>query len=302
MRKLKMALSGLLALGVALVGSQVPAQAAGSKAPGFVPIVITDQASGSIRNHQPVVSAIKPPQKPLLGGSTSARLAGLQYFYAGMNRSQAGITASSGNLDVVSNTVDGTDFHSLTEVSVQDANGNIVEFGFHNGPDYWSGDQTLRLFSGAWKAGVGFLGYNTCADNSANPVNIGSSIAAATGTLKTFSISYVSGKWWLYYDTAYVCSFDNTAVFGGNFSSGSVTQVFGEVAANCATPTTGMGKNALPLTSSSARLSSWTINSALPTGAFSPVISDASKYNFAFAGTSTRSGYYGGPGATGSPC
>lgn len=144
-------------------------------------------------------------------------------------------------------------YHTLQEATVQSTNnnsGNIIEWGWTKDNPTLSGvyaDSHPRLFASIWKAGV-WQGYNVgFTDLSTNPINLGADISSAIDTSKTMSIRHIAasgstpGKWWLYYDTAYVASVPDSAWAGSGFTSAPVVQVFGEVAAVDNHPCTDMG-------------------------------------------------------------
>ncbi len=236
---------------------------------------------------------VQPPVKPLAEGQNARR--SLTYLYAAANQTGlSGVNQFGWAMDIQAPSLAAGDFHSLGEVSIQNGS-NILELGWTVDPGVF-GDNNPHLFTGIWISGV-WQGYNPVqfVDNSGNATNNGASLAGAVGASKTFGAIYTGGAWWIAYDGAYIGSFPGT-IWGGAFTTGSVVQAFGEVAANSAAPCTDMGNAVLATSTLGSRISSMTYNGAT-TGVNLAIstVTNSTYYNAALA--SVRSIRASGPGA-----
>jgi Neprosin len=219
--------------------------------------------------------------------------AALTYFYAGFKMT-ATTNGVAGNATIANPTVTSGDFHSLAEFAVSTTNQQqALEVGWtvDNGT---FGDNLTHLFVGRWVNGV-FGGYNAggWVDNGANPVNAGAALTADVGLSKAFGILHSGTNWWLYYNNVAIGSYPDS-LWSGTFTTGSLNQAFGEVAANVASPTTKMGNGDCPTATLGARFTSLT-NQGGPTFSGTAFATDTTKYNY--FSLSTRSLAYGGDGS-----
>jgi hypothetical protein len=291
-RRLITIATGALMLFAGAAVAPLPAQAGNHQPPLFAPVVVPAKPCWGDCIVKPGAK-LTPKSKPLPAG-TSARRA-LTYFYATANQTGlSGINQFGWAKDIQAPSVAAGDFHSLIEVSVQNGN-NILELGWTVDPGVF-GDNNPHLFTGIWINGV-WQGYNPASfvDNSSNAVNNGASLAGAVGTSKTFGVIYTGGAWWVAYNGAYIGSFPGT-LWSGAFTTGTVVQAFGEVAANSGSPCTDMGNGTLATSSVGPRVSSMTYNGAT-TGVNLGIstITNSSYYNA--ASITARSIRASGPGA-----
>jgi hypothetical protein len=143
--------------------------------------------------------------------------------------------------------------HSLMEMAMKTATGDVVEFGWAVEPTAF-GDCKPRLFGSTWKGtGTGSGVWNGCydahtpscwfIDNTANPVNLGSDLSATASLCNGTSLGCVK-KYLMYYSTA-TCGpaasgirldYDNVnvgcfyspAFYSGTSSTWVTFQAFGE--------------------------------------------------------------------------
>ncbi len=297
-RRLITVATGALLLFSGAAVSPLPVQAANHQ-PAFVVAPIVDPMPPCkgvcVSPKRPPCKGVcvQPPVKPLAEGQNARR--SLTYLYATANQTGlSGVNQFGWAMDIQAPSVAAGDFHSLAEVSIQNGN-NILELGWTVNPGVF-GDNNPRLFTGIWINGV-WQGYNPASfsDNSGNAVNNGASLAGDVGTSKTFGAIYTGGAWWVAYNGAYIGSFPGT-LWGGAFTTGTVVQAFGEVAANSAVPCTDMGNGTLATSSVGSRISSMTYNGAT-TGVNLGIstVTNSSYYNAALV--SARSIRASGPGA-----
>lgn len=193
-------------------------------------------------------------------------------------------------------TVTAGDFHSLAEMAVFSADGQqAVEVGWSVDATTF-GDNNPHFFATRWTNGV-FGGYNdaTWSDWAANmTVNRGTSLVGDVGQLKTFQISYGSGAWWVYYDNVAVGSFPASDWTSPTFTTGSVWKVWGEVAANVASPTTQMGNGLCAANTTAAKFSSMTYSDGSNANL---VVAATNTAKYDYVQTTQRTFRYGGDGS-----
>ncbi len=236
--------------------------------------------------------------------ASPAQAASEYYFYADAVQQYA-TTSLTASMTIGHPTLAADGYHSLAELAVQSADKNqVIEVGWTVDPTTF-GDSNTHLFVYHW-----VNGQSTCygcgfVDNTANPVNAGASLSAAVGTAKVFGINYVSGAWWISYDGAYVGNFPGLLWSGATppatFVTSGYIRAFGEVAASTTTPCTDMGSGSLGQsgqTPAATKISSVTFDN----GAGSVALQLQSTpqptwYKSTMLAGSTRSFYFGGPGA-----
>lgn len=150
----------------------------------------------------------------------------------------------------------GGDFHSLAEISVQDANNNIIEMGWTVNPAVNGGSLLPHLFVFSWVNGVpgtyngsGFVRIPGACDK------VGT--ALAVGSAEKMLIQTYNNAWWFGYGSCWVGYFPFSK-WSNNFQQGTIFQTFQEIAANEQFPCTDMG-NGYPgnnVSPTGARLSS----------------------------------------------
>jgi hypothetical protein len=231
----------------------------------------------------------------VVGIATPAHAA-LTYLYAG-GRQDIVSSGVAANFTVANPTLAAGDFHSLVEATVSTANQQqAVEVGWTVDPTTY-GDTKTRLFVTKWVNGI-FGGYSDAAwvDNASNPVNRGADLTADIGgSSKAFGILHSGTDWWVYYKSVNIGRFPDSA-WGGTFTAGARNQVFGEVAANVANPTTQMGNGICPTTTLGATIGSTTNQGVTPNAAsLTTFATNTAKYDVvALSGQTLK---YGGDGS-----
>jgi hypothetical protein len=256
---------------------------------------------------------------PRSASTTKATLTGTDTFLYSMGTQAAATTGVYANSIIGAPTLATADYHTLGEISFERTVGtshNVVEIG-------WNVDRVLygntlpHLFGFWWKNGAP-MGYNASpgwVDNpsaSGGTINLGDTLTAGS-TAKKFGIEFSDGALWLAYDNVWIGYYPETnwtgttlggAAVTGGFHVSDYVQLFGEVAATSATPTTDMGTGVLASTSATAPISSrwsgttyingptvdlWVRNRPLP--------DSPTKYNVAPYTTSLIKSFgFGGPG------
>lgn len=245
----------------------------------------------------------------LVAATAAPAQAALAYFYAG---GQQTVTDSLvfANVNIAKPTIAAGDFHSLAEIAVTKVNGSgnreIVEVGWNVDPALY-GDSNAHIFVFWWKngAGCGYNGTNTCGGSGfvpwagSSPYPAGTTVAA--GTNVRMHIQHSGTAWWVY-----------TGVPGGTgdwigyfpdsnwstaWSSFDKVQLFGEVAANVASPTTQMGNGSCGAAGSPAAFfSSYTLGTGTASLTTAGMVTNSAKYSVGML-ASNRSFYYGGDGS-----
>jgi hypothetical protein len=234
-----------------------------------------------------------------LSASGTAAYAALTYYYAGAGQNVSDSIVSA-NFAVAAPTLTAGDFHTQVAMVVKGgaAGNDMVAIGWTVDPAL-NGDSDPHLFVYWWKNNVAQC-YNTaCPGYTAYP---GATYTAGqrllAGTPQKFRIQYSGGAWWFWVGTTagvgsyigYISDSNWTAAW----STFSTVQVYGEVAANVAAPTTEMGngfcsENALALTIGSV---TYTTSATVNLAAFA---TDSSKYSSTLL--SARTLRYGGDGS-----
>jgi Neprosin len=161
----------------------------------------------------------------------------VNYFYA-VGSQVASSDGAYANIAIGKPLLDKGDYHTLTEISVQSADGQqIVEVG-------WTVDRTVNgdddphLFVYHWVDRQQSC-YNACGwvpyGKSATPGD-----TLPVNVSKRFGIQHANGAWWIAYDTDWIGYFPDS-LWDGNYTRSGVQQFFGEVAASSTRPCSAMG-------------------------------------------------------------
>ncbi|MGA5300878.1 neprosin family prolyl endopeptidase [Nucisporomicrobium flavum] len=207
-------------------------------------------------------TTVVPPAPPVAGAA--AALDDVFFHYS--VGTQIGDTDGSwANLTIAKPYLASGDFHTLTEIAVQSADGRqIVEVGWTVDRGV-NGDSDPHLFVYYWKDRVPSC-YNACGFTMySSSVKPGDTLPV--GATKRFGIQHFDGVWWIAYDSEWIGYFPDS-LWNGTYTRAGLTQWFGEVAASTNQPCTDMG-NSLPAGDiSAARIGSISMtNGPLPLAA-----------------------------------
>ncbi|MFI7602683.1 neprosin family prolyl endopeptidase [Actinoplanes sp. NPDC049681] len=242
--KLKRARAGVSSAAVAAAGADAaPADASGSlePTPEYAPKG-RNSRTGILRK---ATTTVVPPAPPLAGAVAAG---GNVYFHYAVGTQTGDTDGSWANLSIAKPELDHDDFHTLTEIAMQSADGRqIVEVG-------WTVDRTVNgdddphLFVYYWKDRQPSC-YNACGfEMYSKTVKPGDTLP--TGSQKRFGIQHSGGVWWIAYDSEWIGYFPDK-LWNGTYTRAGLTQWFGEVAASSAAPCTDMG-NGYPATNDAA--------------------------------------------------
>lgn len=251
-------------------------------------------------------------------GLVSPAYAALTYYYGGAGQVVTDSIAAV-NMTVHQPTLTAGDFHTLAELAAFTGSGptrQIVEIGWNVDPTLYptpvADKNKPHLFVGWWKdnafcgynnnlnAVCGASGYTTFAGTSA--FSAGAVISAATTAIRVF-VQHTGGAWWFWAGTSaaagdWIGYVNDTSWGASSFSSFTSAQVFGEVAANVAAPTTQMGNGLCATSTVGASFGSMTYTAGTPINlvAIQPT---PTKYTVSMLGTpgAYRSLRYGGDGS-----
>ncbi|TCO54879.1 neprosin family prolyl endopeptidase [Actinocrispum wychmicini] len=169
------------------------------------------------------------------------------YGYAAQSATADG---SSATMTVAQPTLAAADFHSLAEIAAESADGQqIVEVGW-NVDRGLNGDAAPHLFVFHWVNGTATC-YNGCGFVPVGPPMAGMTVP--TGNAQ-FAIQHFQGNWWLGYNNTWFGYFPDS-LWNGTYTKVGLTQWFGEVAANSASPCTDMGNGLFASSVSAATIS-----------------------------------------------
>ena len=218
----------------------VAADGAAAADPGGAPDSVPESAP---KGRSFKTNVLKREQATAPQSADTAGVAAASVYYHYALGSQTGDTDGTwAYLTVAKPTLAAADFHTLTEVAVQSADGQqIVEVGWTVDRQV-NGDDDPHLFVYHWKDrkpgcynGCGFVPYGT----TAKPGD-----TLPTGAQKRFGIQHSGTVWWIAYNSEWIGYFPDS-IWGGTYTKGGLTQWFGEVASASASPCTDMG-NGLP--------------------------------------------------------
>jgi hypothetical protein len=184
-------------------------------------------------------TSIEPPAPPVTGALAEPVNTdnSVNYFYA-VGSQVASSDGAYANMAIGKPVLAKEDYHTLTEISVQSADGQqIVEVG-------WTVDRTVNgdddphLFVYHWVDRQQSC-YNACGwvpygksgtPGDTLPINVS----------KRFGILHANGAWWIAYDTDWIGYFPD-GLWDGNYTRSGVQQFFGEVASSSSKPCSEMG-------------------------------------------------------------
>jgi len=189
-----------------------------------------------------MTTSIVPPAPPVAGALQAKAAASDVYFHYAVGAQTAETDGTWANLTIAKPELASGDFHTLTEIAVESADGQqIVEVG-------WTVDRTVNgdadphMFVYYWKDRQPTC-YNACGFTMySTTMKPGDTLPV--GTAKRFGIQHSGSVWWVAYDSAWIGYFPDT-LWDGTYTKGGLAQWWGEVAASSLTPCTDMG-NGLP--------------------------------------------------------
>jgi len=285
--KLKRARAGASSKAVAAAGADAaPADTSGSLEPvaEYAPKG-RNSRSGLLRRAR---TTVVPPAPPTTAKSSAA--AGDVYFHYAVGTQIGETDGTWANLSIAKPYLAHGDYHTLTEIAVQSADGRqIVEVGWTVDRAV-NGDDDPHLFVYYWKDREPSC-YNACGfEVYSRTIKPGDTLP--TGGQKRFGIQHFDGVWWIAYDSEWIGYFPDR-LWNHQYTRGGLTQWFGEVAAASPHPCTDMG-NSLPATDSyAARVGSISMtNGPLPLA----VVRTTSPH-YSVQGLSDRTFRFGGSGA-----
>ncbi|PRY29533.1 uncharacterized protein DUF239 [Pseudosporangium ferrugineum] len=284
--KLKRARAGASSAAIAAAGADVAAaDTSGSlePVPEYAPKGRNSRA-GILRKAR---TSIVPPAPPTRG---KAAVPGEVFFHYAVGTQTGETDGTWANLTIAKPHLAQGDFHTLTEIAVQSADGRqIVEVG-------WTVDRTVNgdddphLFVFYWKDRQPSC-YNACGFQVYSAtVKPGDTLP--TGGQKRFGIQHSGNVWWIAYDSEWIGYFPDT-LWNGTYTRGGLTQWFGEVAASSAAPCTDMGNGIAATEGNAGRIGSISM-----TNGPEPVASVRSTSDhYSAVALSDRTFRYGGAGA-----
>jgi hypothetical protein len=195
-----------------------------------------------------------PTGTPEIAGGTAPRKLAPDtsgYLYAGAY--QDANTNGTAYLSTIGDPyVAPSDYHSLNEVGVESSDGQqAVEVGWIVSPPMY-GDSATHLFFDVWINGQ-FQGYGADVTPVQNSCEYGETLQP--NQTQEFGIAQYDGYWWVSYGDQWCGAFADS-LWNSDFTSGGLTQWFGEVyAANTSSPCTQMGDGQWASSSSAAEVS-----------------------------------------------
>lgn len=255
--------------------------------------------SYAIKAHPPVIPT--GSRAKILANSTNGNGGceyGACYYWATM--ADYGISAAGASVSITQAQpkVGSQDYHSLTELAIESADGQqVVEIGWLVAPGI-NQDSLTHLFVYHWVNGAESC-YNGCGFvQTSTTYKAGGLIKI--NTVGTYSIHYNSGKWILKYNGSQLGYFPES-LWGGSFTKAGIVQAFGEVASSSATtPLTQMGNGILGTKSGSAVISKFNLIGTQNTQTLyyaadqAPSVYTIGSYNTACKLSCSM--HYGGPG------
>lgn len=156
--------------------------------------------------------------------------------------------------------------HTLDEIAVQggSGDGNIVELGWNVSTDQY-GNAHPHLFVFHWKNWQPTC-YDACGWKQwSSTYYPGMDINALVGRQVRVYYLFWKGNWWAWFDNQWIGYFPGTE-WGGQFSTATLVQWFGEVASqNGMPPKTQMGRGLLPTNANAARMTNLCLVNATAT-------------------------------------
>lgn len=197
------------------------------------------------------VSAAKvaPPYAPVMNATTvntndGSCQASACFYYVGGDQNNFTGTGASVSFTQADPKVGPNDFHSLTELAVESADGTqIVEVGWIVAQQV-NNDNLPHLFVFHWVNGQSTC-YNGCGFVPYANAKIAAGAKIKSSGVGSFEINFSANKWIVYYNGSRVGYFPES-IWGGSFTSIGLAQVFGEVAGSVSNPPqTQMGNGVL---------------------------------------------------------
>ena len=284
--KLKRARAGANSKAVAAAGADAaPADTSGSlePVPEYAPKGRESRAGRLSRGRTTIV----PPAPPTAAASAEARDV---YFHYAVGTQTGETDGTWANLSIAKPYLARGDYHTLTEIAVQSADGRqIVEVGWTVDRQV-NGDDDPHLFVYYWKDREPSC-YNACGfEVYSKTVKPGDTLPA--GGQKRFGIQHFDGVWWIAYDSEWIGYFPDR-LWDHEYTRGGLTQWFGEVASATPDPCTDMG-NSLPATDGyAARVGSISMTNGPAPAAATRVTSG----HYSVQSLSDRTFRFGGSGA-----
>ncbi|WP_430781164.1 neprosin family prolyl endopeptidase [Actinoplanes sp. G11-F43] len=242
-------------------------------------------------------TTVVPPVPPSTGPSASASASApaddkpAVHFHYNVGAQAAVTEGAYANMTISRPVLDKEDYHSLAEIAVQNGDGTqVVEVGW-NVDRVVNGDDDPHLFVFHWVDGKPTC-YNGCGFVQYS-ANIRPGDTLPQDTVKKFGIQYISGAWWIAYDTEWVGYYPDKLWSTSGFTKSGNVQIFGEVAAASLKPCTQMGNGRTPDDTTAARVSSVTYLNGPTVDMAVRSTSDV----YPVSKLSTRTFRYGGPGA-----
>jgi len=151
------------------------------------------------------------------------------------------VDGASANLVIGRPYLDKADWHTLSEIAVQSADGQqTIEVGWTVDRAV-NGDEDPHLFVFSWVDGVPQC-YNSCNYLPAKGASIKPGDTLAVNTVRNFGIQHIGNVWWVAIDSEWIGAFmDDT--WGDKFTQAAKLQFYGEVAGSSLNPCSQMGSS-----------------------------------------------------------
>ena len=176
------------------------------------------------------------PAPPVLGVKAGEPVPGknpVRFIYSGAYQF-ADSAGTYGNLVIGNPKLDKIDFHTLSEIAVESADGNqIVEVGWTVDRGINKGDEQPHLFVYHWVDNKETC-YNACGFVQYSKT-VAPGFILPYPPVKQFAIQFFNNAWWVLYDSEWIGYFP-ADIWGGKFTRSGLVQWFGEVAAHVETP------------------------------------------------------------------
>jgi hypothetical protein len=196
-------------------------------------------------------------QNQLSTGGSGVLISGAYFYYASMAEGSITANGASVTLSQSKPIVGVTDYHSLSELAIQSADGRqIIEIGWIVAPPMFH-DSLTHLFVFHWVNSIPTC-YNGCGFVPTSKTYHAGELLQV-GVTGTYAIQYKTNQWQLSYNGTPIGYFPVT-IWKGSFTQLGLVKVFGEVASSSATtPHTQMGNGVLGTNSKSAFIKNLTL-------------------------------------------